>query len=545
MVSPILGVVARRKPRLGSTRPARRGRGLRRRFGAVAACFALAVAVIAAATYFLSGARLAADPSALARVRLQPLAGSLVSVRATAADGTSVPLAVHAGVLTPTTPLIPGELVTVAVVVRRPGWAGWALGSERRERLTIRTPVAHIARRWLTVAKGQRPVVRFDTTVSTVSLGGRTATVNSAIVPIPSDAVGGSTTVAAAARPWERLGARARVTWFPKSRRPSLLTTPRPGTQIEPLAPLRLTFSQPLASLFHGGHPSLTPAIPGRWVEEDTHTLVYESAGYGAPLNSEENVRLPMAMTIVGGSAAARNLSWHVAPAAFLRLQQLLAQEGYLPLVWSSTGAEVERTPRAELAAATSPPDGRFRWRYPNTPHELTSLWRPGGPNEITRGAVMTFEHDHGLAVDGIAGPEVWHAAIEDSVRGRRKPGGYSYVFVHRNVPQLLTLWHDGHVILTSPGNTGVPTAPTQLGSWPVFEHIPVGRMSGTNPDGSHYNDPGIRWISYFHGGEALHAFNRASFGTPQSLGCVELPLSAAAKVWPYTPIGTLVTIEN
>jgi len=112
-------------------------------------------------------------------------------------------------------------------------------------------------------------------------------------------------------------------------------------------------------------------------------------------------------------------------------------------------------------------------------------------------------------------------------------------------VPQLLTLWHNGHIVITSPGNTGVPAAPTQLGTYPVFEHIPVGTMSGTNPDGSHYNDPGIRWISYFHGGDALHSFNRASFGTPQSLGCVELPLATAAKVWPYTPIGTLVTIEN
>ena len=90
-----------------------------------------------------------------------------------------------------------------------------------------------------------------------------------------------------------------------------------------------------------------------------------------------------------------------------------------------------------------------------------------------------------------------------------------------------------------------MPAAPTALGTFPVFEHIPVGRMSGTNPDGSHYDDPGIRWISYFHRGEALHAFNRNSFGTPQSLGCVELPLASAAKVWPYTPIGTLVTIED
>ena len=116
---------------------------------------------------------------------------------------------------------------------------------------------------------------------------------------------------------------------------------------------------------------------------------------------------------------------------------------------------------------------------------------------------------------------------------------------MHRNVPQSLNLWHNGSVILSSPGNTGVPQAPTELGTFPVFEHIPVGTMTGTNPDGSHYDDPGVRWISYFNHGEGIHAFNRSSFGTPQSLGCVELPLEAAAKVWPYTPIGTLVTVEN
>ena len=203
------------------------------------------------------------------------------------------------------------------------------------------------------------------------------------------------------------------------------------------------------------------------------------------------------------------------------------------------------RTARAEVDAAVTPPAGRFAWRYPNTPPELQSQWSVGQPNEITRGAVMMFEHDHGLAVDGSAGPQVWHALIADAIAGKKKTDGYSYVYVHRNVPQLLTLWHNGSIVLTSPGNTGVPAAPTALGTFPVFEHIPVGTMSGTNPDGSHYNDPGIRWISYFHGGDALHSFNRASFGTPQSLGCVELPLATAAKVWPYTPIGTLVTIEN
>ena len=149
------------------------------------------------------------------------------------------------------------------------------------------------------------------------------------------------------------------------------------------------------------------------------------------------------------------------------------------------------------------------------------------------------------MATDGVAGPQVWRALFREDLAGRRYDKGYSYVFVDETVPQSLSLWHNGRVILTSPGNTGIAQAPTAPGTWPVFEHIPVGTMSGTNPDGSHYNDPGIKWISYFHGGDALHAFPRASFGTPQSLGCVELPDAAAAQVWPYTPIGTLVTIEN
>ena len=158
----------------------------------------------------------------------------------------------------------------------------------------------------------------------------------------------------------------------------------------------------------------------------------------------------------------------------------------------------------------------------------------------------MMFQDEHELAVDGIAGPEVWHAVLADAIAGKRRTDGYSYVYVHRNVPQLLTLWHNGH------DRAHLARQHRRAGGADRARHVGrssstsrSARMSGTNPDGSHYNDPGIRWISYFHGGEALHAFTRASFGTPQSLGCVELPLDTAAKVWPYTPIGTLVTVEN
>ena len=69
--------------------------------------------------------------------------------------------------------------------------------------------------------------------------------------------------------------------------------------------------------------------------------------------------------------------------------------------------------------------------------------------------------------------------------------------------------------------------------------------MCGTNPDGSHYNDPGIKWVSYFNGGDALHAFPARRSAGRRASAASSCRSPTAAKIWPYTPIGTLVTIEN
>ncbi len=526
-------------------RPPPRKRSHRGRWIALAVVVLVPVAA-AAVVWAFSGASLAADRSALGRVELQPFAGRLVSVRALAANGRVIPLTVSHGRITPRRRIAPGERITLSVVVRRPGWASWALGAERRETLTVEAPTAHVADRWVTVTRDGHAQVRFDTPIDRVSLP--RAAVAGRTVTLPTKTAAGAIEVAAAARPWETLGAPVRITWFPRANHPVVLAAPGPNARANPLAPIRLTFSKPVSRVLRGKEPTLVPSVPGRWTTPDDHTLLFQPGGNGAPFNSDLAVRFPSAVAVMGAHSAAHvTKSFHltVAPASFLRLQQLLAQEGYLPLDWTPAAPGAPQTMRTQLAAAVDPPDGHFAWRYPQTPHELQAQWKTGEPNEITRGAVMMFQDEHHLVVDGIAGPKVWHTALADAVAGKRRTDGYSYVYVHRNLPQLLTLWHNGQTVLTSPGNTGVPAAPTALGTFPVFEHIPVGTMSGNNPDGSHYNDPGIRWISYFHGGEALHAFTRASFGTPQSLGCVELPLDTAAKVWPYTPIGTLVTIED
>ena len=519
---------------------------------ALVTVFVVALLGLVAGVLFWSGMTLAADATALARVEVQPLGGTLERVQAFGPGGRRIPLAVRNGRLTPRTRLTPGETVSVEAVVRRPGWLGWALGSTRRVQQTIRAPVVGVSERWLTVPPGSPVKVAFDRPVSAVAYG----SVRRRAFGRPQDSLtlergapAGTVRVAAAARTWERLGRPVAVSWFPPASLPVALSDPAPGAQLAPADPIRLTFSEPVAAVLGGNRPQLSPRTPGRWIQPDSHTLLFVPSGFGARFASDLRLDFPRAVALTGPSGAGlrttRRIGWTVPPGSTLRLQQLLAQAGYLPLDWTPAGAPVAQTPRAELQAAVDPPKGRFSWRYPNTPTELQALWSEGSPNQVTRGAVMMFQDTHGLAVDAIPGAMVWHALLADAIKGRPHGGGYNYVYVHSSVPQSLTLWHNGQTVLTSPGNTGVPAAPTQLGTFPVFEHLPVGTMSGTNPDGSHYHDPGIRFISYFNGGDAIHAFNRASFGTPQSLGCVELPLASAAEVWPYTPIGTLVTVEK
>ena len=512
----------------------------------------LCAAVAAAAVLAWPRAHLGADDVGLARISLPGFAGRVTAVEVRSADGTALPVTLRHGQIWPLRTLDSGERVTVEVAVRRPGWAGWLVGRTERRTFTVETPRAHLLGHWLQVKEGAPVTVAFDAPVSRVSLAGAVRSIAPrTVVPVGVIATGsesaGAIVVSAAARSWERLPPPVRVSWFPARPYTQLLAEPKPGTELAPDRRLVLTFSGPVADVLGSRRPVLSPATPGRWRLLDAHTIAFTPSGFGFGLGANVRVSLPRAAHVAGqpGTTLTRTLDWQVPEGSTLRLQQLLAQLGYLPVDWQPSAGAASLSTHAQLAAALAPPPGQFVWRFLNTPPELRALWLPGRPNQITRGAVMAFEHDHNLVVDALAGPRTWRALIGDAIAGKRRDGGYAYVFVHRSVPQSLNLWHDGRVILKSPGNTGVPAAPTALGTFPVFEHIPVGRMSGTNPDGSHYNDPGIRWISYFHHGEAIHAFTRASFGTPQSLGCVELPLASAAKVWPYTPIGTLVTIED
>jgi hypothetical protein len=191
----------------------------------------------------------------------------------------------------------------------------------------------------------------------------------------------------------------------------------------------------------------------------------------------------------------------------------------------------------------TSLQKGSFVWRFPKIVGPLRSLWSVGSNNVVLQGALMNFQAVHGLSWNTGMTTETWQLILQAAARKQYDPNSYNYVVVAQNHPELMMLYVSGHHVYNSFVNTGVSSAPTTSGTYPVYLRYTVTTMSGTYPGGGTYSDPGIPWVSYFHGGDALHGFLRSQYGYPQSLGCVEMPFANAKHLWPYTPIGTLVSV--
>ena len=312
------------------------------------------------------------------------------------------------------------------------------------------------------------------------------------------------------------------------------------GTNVAAGSTISVQFSTDLAP--GSPMPSLTPAVTGSWAVLSPSLLQFQATGPLVP-GATETVTVPGGSSGVLGSegqhlAQTFTSQFTVAPGSTLRLQQLLAELGYLPLTF---------TPASPLTSPTQEGNdqvGSFSWRWPDQPLALLTQWTPGTDNVITRGAVMNFESQNGLTSDGLAGPEVWTDLLNDVQSGHGDALPWDYVLVSQSLPETATVYENGAVVYSTPVNTGVPGAPTANGTFPVYARYRVTTMSGTNPDGSHYVDPGIPWVSYFNGGDALHGYVRGSYGFPQSDGCVEMPPANAEVVFPLTPIGTLVTVQ-
>jgi peptidoglycan hydrolase-like protein with peptidoglycan-binding domain len=320
--------------------------------------------------------------------------------------------------------------------------------------------------------------------------------------------------------------------------RPLRLTGVTPAGRLTGAEPIVVGFSAPVAAA--SPHPTIRPAVAGTWSATGSTFAFTPAAGYD-PLTSYR-VTVPAGIRAAdGGRLATGTTRTLPTPAgSLLRAQQILARLGYLPL---TTTAPVPGSAAAELAAAYAPSAAPFSWRYPSTPALLRAQWAPGRYTVMTKGAVMAFQDQTGLAVDGVLGPATWRALLAADLADRVDPQPYSYIAADLNLPQTLTVWRAGSVVLTSPVNGGVPAAPTPLGTFPIYERLTSTTMSGRNPDGSHYRDPGVPWVNYFSGGSAVHGFPRAAYGFPQSVGCLELPIPTAQRVFGMVGYGTLVSV--
>ncbi|HZE05532.1 MAG TPA: L,D-transpeptidase family protein [Solirubrobacteraceae bacterium] len=304
---------------------------------------------------------------------------------------------------------------------------------------------------------------------------------------------------------------------------------------------VQVRFSTPLAPLADSPAPRVEPSAPGRWSEPTPTTLQFTPAAAYLPGTAVTAI-IPRGLRAADGARLRHpvKIKYRAAGGSPQRLIQLLAQLRYLPVHFISHHRVSPRDAAAQRRAVYAPPKGRLRFGH-GWPARLHGLWAHNR-SLVIGGAVRAFESQHGLTVDGVAGPQVWRALLSARVHSRFNTAGYTYAVASESSPETLTVYHNGRAVVRTPANTGVAGAPTALGTYPVYERLRSQTMQGTNLNGSHYADF-VQWVAYFNGGDAVHYMPRSSYGYPQSLGCVELPYAAAKSAWGYLTYGTLVSV--
>ncbi|HUY05834.1 MAG TPA: L,D-transpeptidase family protein [Acidimicrobiales bacterium] len=316
------------------------------------------------------------------------------------------------------------------------------------------------------------------------------------------------------------------------------------ATGVSATAPIVVRFSKPLSP--SSPSPSIVPSTNGAWRESGSAFIFTPEVAF-IPLSN-------IALTVPDGPSGVRSIAgnrlaqatlirFQIENGSVLRMQQLLALTDYSPLkIARARHSHSIHDVTAQRLELFNPPNARFVWRDSGWPVNLQLLWKPGQYNVFTSGLVMAFQADHGMTPNGVLSFVLWSTLLNSYQSGQKNSGGYNYSVVDKTVPESLKVWHDGQLVMSSPANTGIPGESTPNGNFPVYLRLRAQVMTGTNPNGSHYADP-VQYVAYFVGGDAVHYMPRSSYGTPQSLGCVELPIQQAATTWPYLGYGTIVSV--
>ncbi len=335
--------------------------------------------------------------------------------------------------------------------------------------------------------------------------------------------------------------------------------------------PLRVRLSAPPASF--SPRPTLSPAVAGMW---STHgdSEIFTPASTLDPCASY-TLTIPASSTAAGHSPLGRqrSIALSVQCPSVKGLQQTLARLDYLPYSAHSAvrarvfraqvaqaqaagaASETSGTAMAAQASATTYSAAHVARRVaaidmfdPSPTHPKARVGNAppleyGQLDATTKGALMVFQSEHEIEPTGTLEAATWKALLKAAETDERNPSPYTFVTVTESLPETLEVHRDGRVVFSTQANTGVPGAETAEGIFPIYSRFVSTTMTGTDVDGTKYTVPDVPWVNYFNGGDAVHGYPRASYGFPQSNGCVELPIEAAAQVYPMLKVGDIVEV--
>jgi peptidoglycan hydrolase-like protein with peptidoglycan-binding domain len=332
---------------------------------------------------------------------------------------------------------------------------------------------------------------------------------------------------------------------------PTAATTPLPPTRLLALPshtiadgtqPLTVTLSATPAS--SSPPPTLRPAVAGTWATVG-NSAVFTPASTLQPCST-------YTLTVWGNTIATghsrlgrrQTIGLNVACPPIAGLQQALARLGYMGAVFHPRYdvhiAPGPETRREAAEHAFHPPRGAL---VPD-PSEAPAI-EAGHLDETTKGALTVYQSDRGLEATGEPGYATWASLLASETAYRRDPRPYTWVTVSESSPETLDVHVGDRVAFSTPANTGVPGAETAQGIFPIFSRLTSTTMTGEDVDGTKYKVEDVPWVNYFNGGDAVHGYERGSYGFPQSNGCVELPIAAAHTVYGMLALGDIVDVEG
>ena len=188
--------------------------------------------------------------------------------------------------------------------------------------------------------------------------------------------------------------------------------------------PVQVTFSAPLAA--GSPLPTVTPDVPGHWqAAADTYT--FTPAVPFSP-STRVTVTVPADSRSTRGHTLAKitEASFTTRSYSNLALAELLAHLGYMPGSWHQPNLGIAlSTQYAAAAAGTAgvralaydPAPGTIAFDQ-GYPASLASLWQQGKFNLVTRGAVMAFQSEHNMKIDGTVSSALWDALLKARAAG-------------------------------------------------------------------------------------------------------------------------------